>query len=51
MLNGITVEDNLVALIAKIGEKITIGRIITLENSNSVNFIFSELAEKKVTVP
>ena len=40
MLNGKTVEDNLVALIAKIGEKITIGRIKTLENSNSVNFIY-----------
>ena len=27
MKNGETVEDNLVALIAKMGEKITIGRV------------------------
>jgi len=40
MLNGKTVEDNLVALIAKIGEKITIGKNRTIENSNSKNFIY-----------
>ena len=33
MKNGDTVENNLVALIAKIGEKITIGRVKTLQNS------------------
>ncbi len=40
MLNGKSVKDNLVALIAKIGEKITIGKATTLENSNSKNFIY-----------
>ena len=37
MLNGNTVESSLVELIAKIGEKITIGKIRTIENSGSVN--------------
>ena len=38
MNNGKTVEDNLVALIAKIGEKITIGKTKTISNSSSVNY-------------
>ena len=38
MKNGESVENNLVALIAKIGEKITIGKAKTIENSNSINF-------------
>ena len=37
MKNGDTVEDNLVSLIAKIGEKITIGKAKTIENSGSKN--------------
>ena len=37
MTNGQSVDDNLVALIAKIGEKITIGKTKTIENSGSVN--------------
>ncbi len=40
MLNGKTVQDNLVSLIAKIGEKITIGKSHTIENQNSQNFIY-----------
>ena len=40
MNNGKTVEDNLVALISKIGEKITIGKTQTIENSNSQNFVY-----------
>ena len=40
MNNNKTVEDNLIDLIAKIGEKITIGRNCTLENINSQNFIY-----------
>jgi len=40
MSNDNTVEDNLVALIAKIGEKITIGKLQTIENLNSLNFIY-----------
>jgi len=38
MKNGKTVEDNLVALIAKMGEKITIGRIKTFSHSGAKNF-------------
>ena len=38
MKNGNTVEDNLVALIAKIGEKITIGQTKTISNSTSKNY-------------
>ena len=38
MKNGTSVEDNLVALIAKIGEKITIGKTRTISNSSSVNY-------------
>ena len=37
MKNGQKVEDNLVALIAKIGEKITIGKAKTIQNSEGVN--------------
>ena len=37
MKNGKTVDENLVALIAKIGEKITIGKSKTIENYNGVN--------------
>ena len=38
MKNGTSVEDNLVSLIAKIGEKITIGKTKTISNSSSVNY-------------
>ena len=38
MRNGDTVKNNLVALIAKIGEKITIGKTKTISNSNSNNY-------------
>jgi len=38
MKNGITGEENLVALIAKIGEKITIGKTKTISNSTSTNY-------------
>jgi len=38
MKNDITVEDNLVALIAKIGEKITIGKTKTISSSSSTNY-------------
>jgi elongation factor Ts len=37
MKNGETVENNIVALIAKIGEKITIGKTKTIENIGSIN--------------
>ena len=37
MKNGQTVNDNLVALIAKIGEKITIGKAKTINNSDGIN--------------
>ena len=38
MNNGLSVDENLVALIAKIGEKITIGQTKTISNSSSVNY-------------
>ena len=38
MSNGEIVENNLVALIAKMGEKITIGRVKTFNTSGSKNF-------------
>ena len=37
MKNGETVEDNVISLIAKIGEKITIGKAKTIENTGAVN--------------
>ena len=40
MSNSKSVEENLLALIAKIGEKITIGKTKTIENSNAHNFIY-----------
>ncbi len=40
MKNGTTVNENLVALVAKIGEKITIGRSKTIKNSGSKNFTY-----------
>ena len=41
MKNGSTVSQNLIDLIAKIGEKITIGRSKTLENSKSKIFSYN----------
>jgi len=38
MKNGISVDENLVALIAKIGEKITIGKTKTISDSSSINY-------------
>ena len=38
MKNSQTVDENLVAIIAKIGEKITIGRAKTISHNNSINF-------------
>ena len=40
MKNNKTVDENLVALIAKIGENITIGRVKTLADENSRNFAY-----------
>ncbi len=40
MKNNKSVDENLVALIAKIGEKITIGRFKTLNVKNSRNFVY-----------
>ncbi len=37
MKNGMSVDDNLISLIAKIGEKITIGKLKTIENTNGIN--------------
>ena len=38
MLNGQKVEDNLVSLISKMGEKITIGKVKTFNQSGAKNF-------------
>ena len=40
MKNTDTVENNLVSIIAQIGEKITIGRAKTISNENSLNFSY-----------
>ena len=40
MQNNKTVQDNLLDLISKIGEKITIGNLKTIENVNSNNYIY-----------
>ncbi len=40
MKNGKSVDENLVSLIAKIGEKITIGKTKTIQNANTLNFIY-----------
>ena len=40
MKNKDTVENNLVSIIAKIGEKITIGRAKTISNDYSLNFSY-----------
>ena len=46
MKNEKTVDENLLALISKIGEKITIGRSKTLEKSNSLVFKYSHTVIK-----
>ena len=46
MKNNKTVDENLVALIAKIGEKITIGRSKTLNVENSRNFVYQHSVVK-----
>ena len=40
MENNKTVDENLISLISKIGEKITIGRLKTIKNEGSKNFIY-----------
>ena len=40
MSNKKTVEENLVSMIAKIGEKITLGRVKTLNHENSKNYFY-----------
>ena len=47
MGNGIIVKDNLVNLIAKIGEKITIRRTNFFNNTNGVNFFYVHSAIEK----
>ena len=47
MSNGIQVKDNLVNLIAKIGEKITIRRAIFFDNSDGINFFYVHSAIEK----
>ena len=47
MKNNETVDENLTALIAKIGEKITIGRSKTLNTANSKNFVYQHSVIKE----
>jgi elongation factor Ts len=47
MNNGIFVKDNLVNLIAKIGEKITIRRTHFFDNSKGINFFYVHSAIEK----
>ena len=47
MLNGKLVKDNLVNLIAKIGEKITIRRVKFFDNSKGANFSYVHSAVEK----
>ena len=47
MANGNLVKDNLVSLIAKIGEKITIRRANFFKNSKGVNFAYVHAAIEK----
>ena len=47
MANGILVKDNLVNLIAKIGEKITIRRANFFDNSSGMNFSYVHSAIEK----
>jgi len=47
MANGILVKDNLLNLIAKIGEKITIRRTNFFDNSNGTNFAYVHSALEK----
>ena len=46
MKNSQTVEENIISMIAKIGENITIGRSKTLSHSNSKNFIYQHALVK-----
>ena len=47
MANGLIVKDNLLTLIAKIGEKITIRRAIFFDNSRGLNFFYIHSATQK----
>ena len=47
MANGVTVKDNLVNLIAKIGEKITIRRASFFDNTSGENFSYVHSALEK----
>ena len=46
MKNNKTVEENLVLMISKIGEKITLGRSKTLKSENSINYSYSHTVVK-----
>ena len=47
MKNNETIEENLVSMIAKIGEKITLGRSKTICHDNSTNYSYLEIEYKK----
>ena len=47
MKNNKSVDENLIALISKIGEKITIGRLKTLNDENCRNFVYQHSVIKE----
>ncbi len=46
MQNNQTVDENLISMIAKIGEKITIGRLKTIEHKGAKNYIYQHTTVK-----
>ena len=50
MKNGNTVDDTLVALIAKIGEKITIGKAKTISHTSSTNYQYLHTVVKDLSL-
>ena len=50
MKNNKNVQDNLISIIAKIGEKITIRRSDFIDSKNSVNFSYTHMEVKKILV-
>ena len=46
MESGQTVEESLIALIAKMGEKITIGRVKTFNHTGSKNFNYLQISSE-----
>ena len=48
MKNKKSVNENLIDLVSKIGEKITLRRCVCIENSKNINFSYTHSALKKI---